>query len=426
MLTRVVCAAFALLLSWAPSVSAVVLRLEVAGDSTFFTGLGDTVEVEVFLDSEGEALTGVELFLSLDPNLFSVVDADTAAGTQPALVDSLLGDVLADTLLAESDSLILVHYAEANLGGRLVVGRLMRFRLVALKWHSGTSRIALYQNSALFRTSAYTVLNTDGATTVWQDIPPLTFEDLPPVLAALPDLVVSEDDTLTVRLDTLAVDESDSLAWGITPASGDSLVRTVVRVEGDSILADLIPASDYDGSELLTVSVSDPAGGSAQVDITLQILPVNDPPVIDADSSMMIALAAGETSILVPFPPVSDVDDGVETLAWQVVDTEEVAGSVEVGGVRVQVPTDWASEAFLTLRIVDPKGRADEVILRVTRSPGSGLTGDFDNDGDVDFSDFLLFAGAFGKPNADPLFDLTGDGKVDFSDFLDFAAVFGT
>ena len=54
---------------------------------------------------------------------------------------------------------------------------------------------------------------------------------------------------------------------------------------------------------------------------------------------------------------------------------------------------------------------------------------DFDDDGQVAFSDFLLFAGAFGKRQdetgyASP-FDLSPNGVVDFNDFLIFAEGFG-
>ena len=51
------------------------------------------------------------------------------------------------------------------------------------------------------------------------------------------------------------------------------------------------------------------------------------------------------------------------------------------------------------------------------------LRSDFDNSGSVDFSDFLLFAGAFGSSDAQ--FDLGGNGLVDFEDFLVFASEFG-
>mgnify|MGYP001405028391 CR=1 FL=1 len=48
---------------------------------------------------------------------------------------------------------------------------------------------------------------------------------------------------------------------------------------------------------------------------------------------------------------------------------------------------------------------------------------DFDGSGTVDFSDFLVFASAFGTSQAK--YDLDGSGTVDFPDFLAFASVFG-
>ena len=48
---------------------------------------------------------------------------------------------------------------------------------------------------------------------------------------------------------------------------------------------------------------------------------------------------------------------------------------------------------------------------------------DFDDDGEVGFSDFFLFAEAFG--GSDPRFDLDGSGEVDFNDFFLFAEHFG-
>ena len=51
------------------------------------------------------------------------------------------------------------------------------------------------------------------------------------------------------------------------------------------------------------------------------------------------------------------------------------------------------------------------------------LRSDFDNSGQVDFEDFLLFVVEFGGSN--PTYDLDDDGRVAFDDFLLFAADFG-
>ena len=53
------------------------------------------------------------------------------------------------------------------------------------------------------------------------------------------------------------------------------------------------------------------------------------------------------------------------------------------------------------------------------------LAGDFNFDGSVDFSDFFMFADAFGGPGGNA-YDMNDDGEVDFSDFFLFADAFGT
>jgi hypothetical protein len=59
-----------------------------------------------------------------------------------------------------------------------------------------------------------------------------------------------------------------------------------------------------------------------------------------------------------------------------------------------------------------------------------GPPGDFDGDGSVGFTDFLLFAQHFGlvvsDDGWDQRFDLDGDGEVGFTDFIAFAAAFGS
>ena len=59
----------------------------------------------------------------------------------------------------------------------------------------------------------------------------------------------------------------------------------------------------------------------------------------------------------------------------------------------------------------------------------SMLTGDFDGDGQVGITDFLLFVQVFGtqsgQENFDPKFDLDSDGTVGITDFLIFVDNFG-
>ena len=59
----------------------------------------------------------------------------------------------------------------------------------------------------------------------------------------------------------------------------------------------------------------------------------------------------------------------------------------------------------------------------VTFTATAKVTPDFDGDGETGFSDFFLFADAFG--GSDPRFDLDGSGSVDFGDFFLLADHFG-
>ena len=60
----------------------------------------------------------------------------------------------------------------------------------------------------------------------------------------------------------------------------------------------------------------------------------------------------------------------------------------------------------------------------------SGCKGDFDSDGDIDFVDFVEFAGVEGSTTGDPNYNALGDfdddGDIDFDDFVQFAGEYGT
>ena len=74
-------------------------------------------------------------------------------------------------------------------------------------------------------------------------------------------------------------------------------------------------------------------------------------------------------------------------------------------------------------------GTAIQALIVIRQAPSQTRSADLNGDGNVDFSDFLLFAAAFGKSEGVPGYnaaaDLDGDGTVAFSDFLIFANAFG-
>ena len=109
----------------------------------------------------------------------------------------------------------------------------------------------------------------------------------------------------------------------------------------------------------------------------------------------------------------------------------QVTFAVTAGGGTVQATTattDVNGRASTTLTLGSQPGpNTVEAIVAglepVTFTATAEATPDFNGDGITDFSDFFLFAEAFG--GSDPRFDLDGSGTVDFTDFFLFAESFG-
>ncbi len=90
--------------------------------------------------------------------------------------------------------------------------------------------------------------------------------------------------------------------------------------------------------------------------------------------------------------------------------------------------TDAEGRAATTLTLGEEFGTYTVVVTvtglePVTFTVTAKSSPDFDDDGEVGFSDFFLFAEHFG--GSDPRFDLDGSGSVDFNDFFLFAEHFG-
>lgn len=106
------------------------------------------------------------------------------------------------------------------------------------------------------------------------------------------------------------------------------------------------------------------------------------------------------------------------------------SGSGLLGTATFEVMSGFTGSTELVIRQMSWKvvGSGEQMLtveVRGTISAATaGLAGDFNDDGAVNFSDFFLFADAFG--GSDPAYDLTADGAVNFSDFFVFADAFGT
>jgi len=387
------------------------------GDTTFFAPPGDTLAFRVDVDSEGEILTGVELFLSFDARFFGMVDTSPDSGNQPGATTGLLGDVLADTLFSFNDSLSVVHLAEASLSGVEANGTLFTLSVVLLERPPGITQIAIHSDTMAKRVSTYTVSNAAGLTFPVENTPPLLYRDLPPRLTPPDSLVVPEDGMLTVDLSEFGTDEEepDQLLWEF---EWDEEVLSLVQKE-DRI--EIVPREDYNGETSIEVKASDPSGGVSSAVVRLRVTPVNDSPEILVDTLPdTVRLDSGFVLIDLS-ASARDVDKGDELIWSAQVDGPVRAVVLEGPSLKVFAPVDWEGAEPLLLQVVDASGSGGAVSLVVFRTMAlSAAPGDFDGDGDVDFSDFLRFVRHYNQDDAPAIYDLTGDGQVGFSDFLAF------
>jgi formylglycine-generating enzyme required for sulfatase activity len=104
------------------------------------------------------------------------------------------------------------------------------------------------------------------------------------------------------------------------------------------------------------------------------------------------------------------------------------SGDGHLANVSFEVKDTFVDSTKLILTqigytLADGSFQEENVRIVATIHATGDLLGDFDDDGSVGFSDFLLFAAAFG--GNDLRFDISGDGAIGFADFLIFAGQFG-
>jgi len=164
-------------------------------------------------------------------------------------------------------------------------------------------------------------------------------------------------------------------------------------------------------------------------------------------SGFNVVLAFDSTAVVFSEFTLSDLYAGATPIVTGEADSVKFS-VVFLGGVTASRDSGSAGQAAFTLL-----GNADPTRIRIVRaafatstgslpveigSSGAGVTvqgslepsADFNGDGEIGFTDFILFAGKFGsragQEGFDALFDLDGDGTVGFPDFITFAGKFGS
>ena len=213
---------------------------------------------------------------------------------------------------------------------------------------------------------------------------------------AIDGLPVAEDDTATTDEDVAVV--VDVLSNDSDP-DGDTLTVTeatanngTVTINEDGTLT-YTPDADYNGSDEISYTISDPDGNtdSALVDVTVN--PVNDDPVANDD-----AVTTEQNDPITFDPTENDTDvDGDDLTVSEIGDPENGTVTINEDGTVTYTPNeDFYGEDTISYTVDDGNGGQDEGVISVdvTRpSDPPPPPGEESNNPPVAVDDFITTTG---------------------------------
>jgi len=185
-----------------------------------------------------------------------------------------------------------------------------------------------------------------------------------PVIGALDNQTIDEDTSLTIELSATDIDSND-LTFSATNGDSD------IVVDGSTLT--ITPPANYNGSEDVTVTVSD-GELSDSTTFTLTVNAVNDAPTLDdladasipEDSSYTLELSG------------TDIDGDALTFLASV----DANGSASVSGSTLTVTPDSDYNGFLLVSVIASDGQASgsgSLTLTVTAVNDAPVIGTLDN-----------------------------------------------
>ena len=194
----------------------------------------------------------------------------------------------------------------------------------------------------------------------------ISWSNEPPVVSDIPDQSVAEGTAFAqINLDDY-VDDPDNadseISWS---ASG----QTDVTVDITNRVATItVNDENWNGSNTVTFTAEDPEGATDSDQVTFEVTPVNDPPVVADIPDQEVAEGTAFATITLD-NYVTDVDNDITTLTW----TSSGASNLSVditGRVATITPVDaeWNGSETITFQAADPDGATDtdDVMFTVT------------------------------------------------------------
>jgi VCBS repeat-containing protein len=179
-----------------------------------------------------------------------------------------------------------------------------------------------------------------------------------PVVSDIPGQTINEGESfVTVSLDDYVTDvdnDDDQITW---TASGNSQLSVNITSRVATIG---IPDPDWNGSENITFTATDPSLDSDSDPATFTVMAVNDPPVVSDIPNQSINEGQSFAPINLD-DYVNDVDHNDYLIAWTYTGASELDVNIDASHVATIMPpsADWIGSEIITFIATDPESASD-------------------------------------------------------------------
>ena len=207
---------------------------------------------------------------------------------------------------------------------------------------------------------------TDGTLTSNQmvmEITVVSVNDIP-VLTAVADLTMNEDESITITMDDVTATDADGdeLQIVIDPVIPDVTKKTSTSTKSKNYTVSgntITPAKDFYGELKVNVGVRDKESGTPPMVMTITVLPVNDAPVLTAVSNNEMF---EDESITLTMANVSATDVDGDELQLVIANGENYT----VSGNTITPTTGFTGTLSVGISVTDGELTSNQLIMTVT------------------------------------------------------------
>lgn len=369
----------AFLLLWFLCVASVsaeaTARIEVRqadGASAFSAELGSIIDMEVAIDSDGEALTGYSLFLSYDASVFALVPAeeDAEGGVVPFHSGDLLGGIpLANSVEQIGDRIYLSYVEAAGSTSRQTAadrGVAARFQLeVVRRAPGGSSAIRIEERGHDF-VSHYVEVGAPGVEQRFaQPLGEATVRITGFRISPMPDVrLIEGESSLVFDLDEYVDSLVTDVLW-----THSRLSEIPTAIDGTTREVTMSPRAGFVGQRAMIFTAFEVGEGLTAAD-TVRIEVLARPHIVDFPDTIRFA----EDSLFqeLDFDAFAeDLDHAVGDLDWQAQGAQSIDIQINADGhiATFRPEADFFGSEQVSFIVTDPTGLADTVSVIVEVTP---------------------------------------------------------